>query len=862
MASHQCNATGTHEPQACPLCNHMTTLAGHYEGEGDPVNPAPRHYARGRAQSATNFTDTELRFFHIAWARPEGVESYRAHRLRVAGACCTYLNKILLDGIMPKELAVNVTLPIPKGSASGIQEEPWSPDNHRFIVLSSIAAKILALAIDARLKHWAARDTAIVSTTSQGAFTPLLSTEWHALALTEAIKGQWRAKKAAYVAFVDFDSAYPSVHPAALTAVLRRQGLPDNLTGVLESWLLNRTASVQVNGATTDPVPTAMGLGQGDAHSPVLYTIFINSLANFLRANGHDLGIDNNGTLIAHLAFADDVGAPEPSPEKIQRHLRLIEEWAKAWGHTIKVGEKKTASMYFPVPGAKPEPNPTPVITLASGTVVPWVQTYKYLGCALTPKLDLSSALDLIINRVKLTAARLFGFNSITSRLDNASKTQLLKCAFSPYLLALVPPTKANIDKLQKELRKLARMVTMLPSAFADDGTADLEGGIPTALYSIIRSRLTTLLALRLTPHQDAPAAAIIRTHVGQHGRTNVSSWVATTTELLQHYSNIGAGPYDDVRAILALNREPHLGDVTRAAQVFARRACNAALRTAFLAENGGGAAHITGLSQRPPAGEGPAQQCHALALSYLHYSNEFLGTLPFTSMSYRGPGGGGCPLPLTTALLSEAQRGALAFIRLGAVALSASPLGVPAWRITSTGKGARKNFSDPETWRLAKRGRPCPLCVGATADPFHVIHECTHPDVVAARDVARAKTLRYVPVLLEKMEKAADSAGRFSQPPPAGGWRAPPNLLEAHSWESTTSGNLLLRLLAAAPWPAAAVDSEDAPLARHLGRCFDAARLSNTSLHAVYNSWCGFGSRATLALFSAYASAVMTAQQ
>jgi len=652
-------------------------------------------------------------------------------------------------------------------------------------------------------------------------------------------------------------------HLGDVTRAAQRQGLPANLTGVIESWLLNRTACVQVNGATTDPVPTAMGLGQGDAHAPILYTIFINSLANFLRSKGHDLGIDNNGTLVIHLAFADDVGAPEPNPENIQRHLRLIEEWAKAWGHTIKVGEKKTASMYFPVPGAKPEPNPTPVITLASGTVVPWVETYKYLGCALTPKLDLSSALDLIINRVKLTAARLFGFNSITSRLDNASKAQLLKCAFSPYLLALVPPTKANIDKLQKELRKLARVITVLPSVFSDDGTVDLEGGIPTALYSIIRSRLTTLLALRLTPHQDAPAAAIIRTHVGQHGRTNVNSWVATTTKFLQHYSNMGAGPFDDIRAILGLNREPHLGDVTRAAQVFARKACNASLREAFLEENGGGDVPIIGLSQRPPVGEGPVQQCHALAFSYVHYIN-LLGTLPFTPMSCRVTLGGGCPLPLTTAPLSEAQRGALAFIRLGAVALSASPLGVPAWRVTSTGKGARRNLSDPETWRLAKRGRQCPLCVGtaATADPFHVIHECMHPDVAAARDITRVKALRFVPILLAKMEQAAGSAGRFSQPPPAGGWKAPPNQLEAHSWETTTSGNLLLRLLAAAPWPAAAVDTEDAPLARHLGRCFDAARLSNTSLHAVYNSWCGFGSRASLALFAAYASAVTAAQQ
>ena len=230
--------------------------------------------------------------------------------------------------------------------------------------------------------------------------------------------------------------------------------------------------------------------------------------------------------------------------------------------------------------------------------------------------------------------------------------------------------------------------------------------------------------------------------------------------------------------------------------------------------------------------------------------------------MSCRVTLGGGCPLPLTTTLLSEAQRGALAFIRLGAIALSSSPLGVPAWRVTSTGKGARKACSDPETWRVAKRGRPCPLCSFATTDPFHVVHECQHPDVVAARTITRTKALRYIPILLEKVEKAGDSAGRFSQPPPAGGWKAPRNLLETHSWETTTGGNLLLRLLAVAPWPAAAVDVEDAPLARHLGQCFDAARLSNTSLHPVYNSWCGFGSRVTLALFAAYGSAVTAAQQ
>jgi hypothetical protein len=105
-------------------------------------------------------------------------------------------------------------------------------------------------------------------------------------------------------------------------------------------------------------------------------------------------------------------------------------------------------------------------------------------------------------------------------------------------------------------------------------------------------------------------------------------------------------------------------------------------------------------------------------------------------------------------------------------------------------------------------------------------------------------------------MEEATSGVGRFSQPPPVGGWEAPIHLLDAHSWDTITSGNLLLRLLAVAPWPAAAVGAADAPLALHLGRCFDAARLSNTSLHPIYNSWCGFGSRATLALFAAYKTA------
>lgn len=125
-------------------------------------------------------------------------------------------------------------------------------------------------------------------------------------------------------------------------------------------------------------------------------------------------------------------------------------------------------------------------------------------------------------------------------------------------------------------------------------------------MYSIIRARLGMLLSLRLTPHQDAPAVVITHTLVGHHGRSNMCSWVAETTKFLQRFTDLGAGPYDDIRVILALDREPHLGDVPLAAQVFARRALCAQLRADFMAANGDSSTHVTNLAQRPRRERGP----------------------------------------------------------------------------------------------------------------------------------------------------------------------------------------------------------------------------------------------------------------
>ena len=861
MAHHKCNCTGATEPQSCLLCDHMSTLASRYRGEGDPENPPPHHFPRGHAQSAVNSTNSVVQLYHLVWARPDPASSSLTrteYRLQVASLIADVLNKILAEGKLPADLAVYLSTPLAKATPSSMQVDAADSNNYRFITMAKLLTKLLALAIDARLKHWAVRDGNIVSVDSQGAFTPLISTEWNVIALTECIKAQWRAKKAAYVAFIDFKKAYDSVSPDALIAILRHQGLPSNLLNLLSSWLTLRSTSVRVNGIVSDPLLTAMGVGQGDIHSCILFNIFINSLSNYLKSLGHTLGVSEDGVVMIHFAFADDVAAPSSSPATLQEHIRAIHSWAKAWGMTINVGETKTACMYLPYTRTSSLP---PQITLEDGTPVPWVNTYKYLGCKIHYNLNMDSLLDDIIKRLETATARYFAYNSITDQLDQASKSQLLKGTLSPYLLSLVPPTEANIATLDIALRKLARYLTRLPLSYAPNATLDTESGLPSARFLLIRTRFSTLLSLALTPHQSAPAVRAIRGYNGN------GAWSTETIALLQSYSAMGAGPFNDIQSILSLNRLPHIADVPRAALVFARKACAAHL-LATRPPPPQGLPYFTLASQRLPHGEGPLH--HGLSLAFYHAYNDNIGIYTFTPMSCRLPGAAGGALPRLTIPLHPIGLEAIAHLRLGAYALSLHPLGPDRWKVTSPnyvpGRSRNRGFQGRlRAPRLsdagrseAARGHPCPFCPNAPpTDPFHVIHECIQPEVIAARNDIRQRALVYIPRLINHIESAANSNPLVPNPPPSGTWDLPLSAVETHNWDTATNGNLLFFLLAVIPWPAAFVDDPNATIMAHLGRCFDAARIDNSRLHAVYNSWAGFGSRATLHIFKSYSGAV-----
>jgi hypothetical protein len=197
------------------------------------------------------------------------------------------------------------------------------------------------------------------------------------------------------------------------------------------------------------------------------------------------------------------------------------------------------------------------------------------------------------------------------------------------------------------------------------------------------------------------------------------------------------------------------------------------------------------------------------------------------------------------TARLPAANLLAIRSARLGACSLYYAPLAPPSW-VT---KGARSE----DHFRAVARGALCPLCATGIADPRHILCDCTHPAVAAARATARHKATTYLPTLASHIY--------YATPHPSwevkDAYRDLLALPPRPDWDSPSGKTLLHRLVLALPWPEACVDDPAAAHARLLGRLMDLTIVRNSRLHPIANSWVAWGSKTLLKTCGTWASAV-----
>ncbi len=227
-------------------------------------------------------------------------------------------NCSLSTGLVPQAWRNAEIIPILKSG-----KPPADITSFRPISLTSCVGKLMERVVSERLYHLT--EASDLLSPSQAGFRKGRGVEDQLLRLSQALSHGFQRKDRSILALLDFSKAYDTVWRQRLLLSLLALGIPPTYVLWLSGFLLNRQARVTYNGATSRSHKMAQGLPQGAVLAPVLFIIYINSLACRIPPT------------ITTLIYADDVSllaqhrSLSAALEALQSATDVVTSWSGEW---------------------------------------------------------------------------------------------------------------------------------------------------------------------------------------------------------------------------------------------------------------------------------------------------------------------------------------------------------------------------------------------------------------------------------------------------------------------------------------------------------------------------------------------------
>lgn len=244
-------------------------------------------------------------------------------------------------------------------------------------------------------------DTYSIIYENQAGFRSKHSTVDYVFTLNFLINLIKSSKQQLYVAFVDFSRAFDNVPRAELFQKLIENNINGKFLRVIRNMYENVKSCVQSNGKSPF-FACACGVRQGENLSPLLFSIFLNDLINYLTSNGNrGVQIEYvtetliNILCIVVLLFADDTVLISRTAEDLQKCLNDFQNYCQTW--KLKINTGKTKVMVF---GS----NKRGVRNLhfeLNGAVLDIVDHYKYLGVVFSSTGSFNKAREHLISQAR-----------------------------------------------------------------------------------------------------------------------------------------------------------------------------------------------------------------------------------------------------------------------------------------------------------------------------------------------------------------------------------------------------------------------------------------------------------------------------
>jgi len=260
-----------------------------------------------------------------------------------------HLSDVWRESTYPDQWASSSMQPLYKGDGKDRED----PASYRGIFLSNAMLKLFEGILESRLKVFTEKfDT--LTPSQQGSrpgrqrhdaiYSLLAAIQQQKQSPQKSMQGATPSLGASYCGFVDFTTAYPSVHREKLQMILKESGI----TGKM--WELLKENSRKMRIRVLHPLITARnevevlrGLPEGSRLSPTLFAIFAADLIRELQVKFPEITMPTAPVLtwMGTIFYVDDAVLIARSPEELQRMLNVCQEWAERNRMSINVNKTK-----------------------------------------------------------------------------------------------------------------------------------------------------------------------------------------------------------------------------------------------------------------------------------------------------------------------------------------------------------------------------------------------------------------------------------------------------------------------------------------------------------------------------------------
>ena len=213
------------------------------------------------------------------------------------------------------------------------------PNNYRSISIENPFLKAFNSLINKRLYKFAEKCNLLP--TFQFGFRKNKSTVSAAMVLFELAHSRINNKKRLYTCFFDFKKAFDYVDRSILFTKLQKLGVPYCFCKLIFSMLERLKLFIRDGTKLSSHLFSTNGVPQGDALSPLLFSLFIADLPDHLNFLHPKLNEVSTG----YILYADDLVVMADSKEELQKAINSVADYCNI--NNLSINAQKTQYLVF-----------------------------------------------------------------------------------------------------------------------------------------------------------------------------------------------------------------------------------------------------------------------------------------------------------------------------------------------------------------------------------------------------------------------------------------------------------------------------------------------------------------------------------